>query len=505
MAIIKINEVKQQMLNERFLNDIHETAMGLPDPEEQKELKHYVIGKANDFIHRCEIVQEEEEFGPLLMWFYIQLKSEWSQINTEVQYQPLRSDMPDMMLIFKASVLSQLLANVEEMLSYSDVERATDFIADPIWKVESMNSFEVNNEQQEDLIYLSEDLQAAQIRVFEDIQKTAAMLSDIQNVNGEYTKLKNSLEQLDSRFRALTQNSNTLRLGIIELRQVKARNLYDRLERFFNEAQQTYGVWGEFSIGGENILIERKVVETLLEPFARLLRICLSIASGFDLQISFRLRVRYSGRMLKVGLSVDSDNTDFLSTLAAIPNRTDKGVLESIYTSLTGIGGTFETVQKNEHQVELLTVLPNRANVMEEAIIFESGNMTCGIPRGLVSQMVSITPEKLKSVKGYPTLVERGEVYPFLALNSLLNPFSTDKENVAILLQYDKNTLALGVKKVETIETVSLQPLGAYEEESPLVKSIGMTGSGQILNFLDMGMLFDMQTAPDPTSKLITT
>lgn len=493
MAIICVSEIRKTIIDETFRQQIEDTIIALPEPEQQQALKKWIFDKANSFLERCEIVEEDEEMPTLLMWYYVQLKSEWSQLNTEVQYQPLRSEEPDMMLIFKASTLSLLLAQIEQILSYVDVERATDYLSDPIWKEDDLSSFKVSNEQQSDLVVRSEDLQSSQIRVFDEIREAVELLeTEKAQLNGSYGKLKSKLDQIQSRFHQLTQNSNQLRLGIIELRQTQAQDLFERLDRFFQDAQHTFGVWGDFSVGGSSIMIERQTVDIMVEPFSRLMRMMLRIAAPFNESIQIRLRVRFAGRKLKIGLRVRSENMEFLHEIINMENSCKTGMFESVKELLASVGGTLEVVQKKATDVEIMSVLPNNTNVMEESVIFEAGSVIAGIPRGFVSQMVSVNEEKLQSVNTHPTLVERGEVYPYLNLNTLLNEHSDDKDYVAVLINQSGKRLALGVSKVIGIETVSLQPLGAYESESPLVQSIGMTGSGLILNFLDMGMLFDM-------------
>lgn len=259
MAIICVSEIRKTIIDETFRQQIEDTIIALPEPEQQQALKKWIFDKANSFLERCEIVEEDEEMPTLLMWYYVQLKSEWSQLNTEVQYQPLRSEEPDMMLIFKASTLSLLLAQIEQILSYVDVERATDYLSDPIWKEDDLSSFKVSNEQQSDLVVRSEDLQSSQIRVFDEIREAVELLeTEKAQLNGSYGKLKSKLDQIQSRFHQLTQNSNQLRLGIIELRQTQAQDLFERLDRFFQDAQHTFGVWGDFSVGGSSIMIEAK-------------------------------------------------------------------------------------------------------------------------------------------------------------------------------------------------------------------------------------------------------
>lgn len=489
MSLVKVNDLESKIKTDKLLQDIEDTLFGLEQESDRDAIKDWLYSKVDDFVKRCGIVQEDEEISTLLMWFYIQLKSEWSQLNTEIQYQPMASDEPDMVLIFKASTLSQLLASIENILRYVDVERAVDFLADPIWKMEKLDRFYVQNKQQDALVLRSEDQQASQIQVLEVIKETSTLLElEKGSIGNSYNKLKSKLEQVQSRFVQLTNNSNVLRLGIIELRQTQAVELYERLDRFFQEAQQSFGVWGEFSVGGGNILIERQTIDLLIEPYTQIIRMIMRVATNFQEEINMRLRVRFAGRKLKTGIRIKSDNSDFITELEQLVYSETYQEIDKLIST---INGKFNVVQKKSGEIEFLTTRHSNSNVMEDAIIFEAGNLVAGIPSAFVGQLVGIEEKAMKKVTTHQTLVQRDAVYPYLPLNTLLGSNSSDKETVAILVDRSGKRLALGVSKVIGIETVSLQPLGAYESESPMVQSIGVTGSGLILNFLDMGMLFD--------------
>jgi hypothetical protein len=108
---------------------------GIDDQTSAESLLQWINEKVNLFIERCKIVDDTHEMPWLVMWFYIQLKAEWSQINTEIQYGALKSDTPDMELIFKSSLLSALINIVENIPRAIDVEYAVDFLAEPFNKM----------------------------------------------------------------------------------------------------------------------------------------------------------------------------------------------------------------------------------------------------------------------------------------------------------------------------------------------------------------------------------
>jgi|GEM_PF-3222049 len=489
MSIIKIQHIEHSIKNNALLQDIEDTLLGLENDTDKEFVRNWIFSKMDEFIERCKIVQEDDELPSLLMWFYMQLKTEWSQINTEVQYQPMVSDEPDMVLIFKASLLSQVIGNVETILRYVDVERAVNFMSNPVWKLESLDRFEVKNNQQNDLVTKSEDLQASQIQVLSLLKEVSSYVEGQKDSSKiDHEKIRTKLSQVENKFIQLTNNSNQLRLGIIELRQTPAIDLYKRLERFYQDAQQSYGVWGEFSLSGGSILIERQTIDLLIEPYSQIIRMILNSAKSYDEQLDIRLRVRFAGRRLKTGIRVKSANKVFVEDLNQLKYST---VYQDISTLVKDIQAELKIVSKRESELEFAIERYSNSNVMEDSVIFDAGGIIAGIPRAFVGQLVSLNETTMKKVTTHQTLVHRDAVYPYLPMNALLDGNTDDKESVAILIDRNGKRLALGVSKVIGIETISLQPLGAYESESPMVQSIGMTGSGLILNFLSMGLLFD--------------
>jgi hypothetical protein len=489
MFIVKIQHIEHSIKNNALLQDIEDTLLGLENDTDKEFVRKWIFSKMDEFIERCKIVQEDDELPSLLMWFYMQLKTEWSQINTEVQYQPMVSDEPDMVLIFKASLLSQVIGNVETILRYVDVERAVNFMSNPVWKLESLDRFEVKNNQQNDLVTKSEDLQASQIQVLSLLKEVSSYVEGQKDSSKiDHEKIRTKLSQVENKFIQLTNNSNQLRLGISELRQTPAIDLYKRLERFYQDAQQSYGVWGEFSLSGGSILIERQTIDLLIEPYSQIIRMILNSAKSYDEQLDIRLRVRFAGRRLKTGIRVKSANKVFVEDLNQLKYST---VYQDISTLVKDIQAELKIVSKRESELEFAIERYSNSNVMEDTVIFDAGGIIAGIPRSFVGQLVSLNETTMKKVTTHQTLVHRDAVYPYLPMNALLDGNTDDKESVAILIDRNGKRLALGVSKVIGIETISLQPLGAYESESPMVQSIGMTGSGLILNFLSMGLLFD--------------
>lgn len=135
MKSLSLQDIKDILDSNDSKQRIKEVLDGVPTDKERKELAEWISVRKEAFIKRCEVVTDKDEIPWLVMWYYIQLKAEWSQINTEIQYGAMNSGAPDLQLVYKSSLLSNLIAIAEEIPRHVDVEHATNFLAEPFSKM----------------------------------------------------------------------------------------------------------------------------------------------------------------------------------------------------------------------------------------------------------------------------------------------------------------------------------------------------------------------------------
>jgi len=103
--------------------------------EEREKIKRWIQVKVSTFLTTSNIY-EEEEFQLALMWFYVQLKAEWSQLNTHVQYQQMRGYDIQLSYYYRLMVLSITIKEIENFINLFHVDGVTGFLSLP------MNEFE---------------------------------------------------------------------------------------------------------------------------------------------------------------------------------------------------------------------------------------------------------------------------------------------------------------------------------------------------------------------------
>jgi hypothetical protein len=94
-------------------------------------LKKWVSSRVDAFQDQCDVIAIEE-FELVLMWFYVQLKAEWSQVNTHYQYAQMYAQRTDRMLHYKRGILHAIINAIEEHINLLHVDGVTSFLSLPM-------------------------------------------------------------------------------------------------------------------------------------------------------------------------------------------------------------------------------------------------------------------------------------------------------------------------------------------------------------------------------------
>lgn len=63
---------------------------------------------------------------------FIELKSHWILLNTQINYKLVSKGEVDMSLAYRASLISQLLEALEHLIEPEDIDRIIDFLSEPL-------------------------------------------------------------------------------------------------------------------------------------------------------------------------------------------------------------------------------------------------------------------------------------------------------------------------------------------------------------------------------------
>jgi hypothetical protein len=77
-------------------------------------------------------INSEEDTKMAIAIQYVELKSRWIAFNTKMNYEMFSGRTPDARDMCRAAAVSAFLAHIEPMLGESDVDKITEFLAQPI-------------------------------------------------------------------------------------------------------------------------------------------------------------------------------------------------------------------------------------------------------------------------------------------------------------------------------------------------------------------------------------
>jgi hypothetical protein len=103
--------------------------------EDREKIKKWIQYKVNAFLSTSNMF-EEEEFQLALMWFYVQLKAEWSQINTHFQFQQMRGFELSPSFYYRLKVLSITIKEIENFINIYHVDGVASFLSLPMSEFE---------------------------------------------------------------------------------------------------------------------------------------------------------------------------------------------------------------------------------------------------------------------------------------------------------------------------------------------------------------------------------
>lgn len=107
-----------------------------PDVEEQlvERTVALVAGMRDDFVELIQTIDDEDEVDTTMAIQYVELKSRWIALNTKINYTTFRHGTCDASDALAAASVSAFLAEVESLLAQEDIDKITEFLAQPISK-----------------------------------------------------------------------------------------------------------------------------------------------------------------------------------------------------------------------------------------------------------------------------------------------------------------------------------------------------------------------------------
>lgn len=206
---MELKIIKEKLKNESFTRSVSENIedwrKGFDMSKKEKDQTLiWFDSLINNFLKVLEDIEDEEELRVILFTKYVELKCNWKQLNTQIQYQNFNTGNADSHLIIKASLTTYILIAIEPLIHEDDLNEIQQFLTKPIREIliEDPNT---NTSKTDDSNFIALQLEEQLTSLYYDKEKlfrtfgtadTNEIIIILQNMKEQVTELK--LEMADS-------------------------------------------------------------------------------------------------------------------------------------------------------------------------------------------------------------------------------------------------------------------------------------------------------------------
>lgn len=349
---------------------------------------------------------------------------------------------------------------------------------------------------------------------------------------GELITLRSYFEELTECLDSLALNEGVRRLEhvvrmlhdrVMEVRMVAVSLLTQRLPRVCRDLAKAHGKQVNFVVEGEEVELDRALVEALDAPLLHLLRNAVDhglegpqerAAAGKPAEGTILLAIRRSSDRVLLTLSDDGQGIDpqrlieragelgwpmlegvdqsperafdliFLpgfSTRSGVSDTSGRGVgLDVVKESLRAMGGRVQVHSRVGVGTSFVMDLPLTLAILQ-VLLVEAGGYLLAVPASRVLRAGMIRPSALSERAGKCWISFGDESLPLLGLLDILGAPAEDSgkadeaDECLVVGEGERPTVALRVRRIAGHREVVLKKLG------PMLKSLGPFGGSAVL------------------------
>lgn len=368
---------------------------------------------------------------------------------------------------------------------------------------------------------------------------------------GELVTLRSYLEDLSERIDSSALNEGVQRLTkvvrrlhdrVMEVRMVSASMLTQRLPRVGRDIAKSRGKSIQFVIEGEDVELDRALVEALDTPVLHLLRNAVDhgiespqerLAAGKPAEGQIRLAITRRQDRVSLTLSDDGrgidpekvlakgkeaglvppgkelkqakDVTDLIfmpgfSTGEGVTEISGRGVgLDAVRATLTGLGGRVEVESEKGRGTSFELDLPLTLAILQ-VLLVEAGPHLLALPASRVLRAHSIRPEQIVESGGSQEVMLGGKGLPLVGLIGLLEgdgklPRHSRIEESVLVGEGETPLVALGVERITGHREVVLKSVGVLLRNLGPFAGSTVLGDGRPVLILDVDRLIRLSGA----------
>ena len=367
-------------------------------------------------------------------------------------------------------------------------------------------------------------------------------LDTLMNLIGELVITRGRLQQLATTINdpalteAVTQASRLvadLQDGIMTSRMVPVWQVFDRFPRVVRDAARALGKQVEFVVEGQEIELDRSLLDEIGDPIVHLLRNAIDHGletpderleagkspTGRLTLVAARDRSAVVIRVTDDGKGIDRDRvlarahemglaersrtelTDDelvrliarpgFSTAKQVTDISGRGVgIDAVHTRVRALGGTVDMKSTKGQGTSVTVRLPVTLAIVR-SLLAKVGDETYAIPMTHVNETVHLESNTIRHVKGREVLVLRDDVLPLLHLRDVVRlPRRDGGGGQVVVLEVADRRAGMVVDELTGQQEIVIKPFDAVKDGLSVFSGATILGDGVPALILDVSSLF---------------
>ncbi|MCL6612888.1 MAG: chemotaxis protein CheA [Peptococcaceae bacterium] len=368
----------------------------------------------------------------------------------------------------------------------------------------------------------------------------------LMNLSGELIVAKNSLSylvkklevrgldeyarELKDRYHYIDRISREMHNQVMDIWLLPVQEVFGRFPRFVRDQAKKLGKRVDLVTDGGDTRLDRDIIEKIYDPLLHLVRNALDhgleepedrIKAGKNPTGVIRLTAQRQGERVVIQVSDDGRGIDvealaekavscgmlsreqvsgmtgqeklrlaFLPGLSCkdeISDLSGRGVgMDAVENTVKRLGGTIQVESSPGRGTAFVISLPFTM-ATSEVLMVRVGQGVYGLPLSAVSETVRVEEKDLRTVRGRPVALLRGEIIPLLPGHLLLEGQSSRRGEAVLVVLWQK--AALPVEAVLGKEVIIVKPLAGELKRLSVFMGAAVLGDGRVLLVLDPGEL----------------
>lgn len=359
-----------------------------------------------------------------------------------------------------------------------------------------------------------------------EVSLDTTAVADLSLVHIEGADPKLILAAFRSEMERLAESVADVQERAVALANVPFREVAETFPQFLRYLGRRLGKDVRFEITGEEVELDRQIVDQLREPLRHL--IVNAVDHGLETPdvrrakgksttgtVSVHALVRDDRVQISVaddGAGIDWDAVKDRAMILGLDNRGDVGPLllkpefstrfepgdfsgtgeglTAVADAVERIHGSMQIESAPDKGTTVLLTLPVSL-VLQNMVVVAAGDQFWGLPEASVVATMSLSDQQVELLDAGRTMTYEGNRIPVLSLGSVLGLVSVETDHEIVILTGRAGLVGLTVPEVVERRRVAVKSLGPIIDGAPHIAAAAFLGGGEVLVVVDPNYIAD--------------